>query len=77
MLPFAALVGLVVWMVAAKLLKISSLSSLLGVLGAVGSSFLIYPDIPHAPVVIIGLIILYKHTDNIIRLITGEEKAIV
>ncbi len=77
MLPLAALVGIVIWVVAAKTVKISSLSSLLGVLGAVGASFVLYPQIAHAPVVIIGVLILYKHTDNIIRLFTGEEKAIV
>ncbi len=77
MLPSAALIGLAVWALGAKTLKISSLSSLLGVVAAVAASFLLYPEMAHAPVVLIGLIILYKHTDNIIRLLTGQEKAVV
>ena len=55
--PIEALVGLAVWIVMAKTLKISSISSLAGVLAAVVSSFLISPDLAHAPLVIIGFII--------------------
>ena len=77
MIPKAAIVGLLVWAVSAKTIKISSLSSLLGVFGLLGSSFVLYPNIPHAPIVIISLLIIYKHIDNIIKLIKGEEKRIV
>ncbi len=77
MLPVCALAGVAVWFVSARTIRISSLSSILGVLTVGLCSFLLYPQMPHAPVVIIILVILYKHTDNIIRLIRGEEKRIV
>ncbi len=77
MLPICALAGVAVWFISARTIRISSLSSILGVLTVGLCSFLLYPQMAHAPVVIIILVILYKHTDNIIRLIRGEEKRIV
>ncbi len=76
MIPICAVIGVVVWAISAKVLKISSLSSLLGVLAVGVSSFILHPDMVQTPVVIIILIILYKHTDNIVRLLKGEEKRI-
>ncbi len=76
LLPICTMIGVVVWIVSVKVLKISSLSSILGVLATGVSSFVLYPHMIHTPVVIIILIILYKHTDNIIRLLKGEEKKI-
>ncbi|KIM11018.1 MAG: glycerol-3-phosphate acyltransferase [Sulfuricurvum sp. PC08-66] len=76
MIPIEGLLGLGVWLLLAKTLKISSISSLLGVLTGVGSSFFIHPDMPHAPMVIIGFIIFYKHIPNIVRLVKGEEKRV-
>jgi glycerol-3-phosphate acyltransferase PlsY len=76
MIPLAALVGIAVWAIGAKVLKISSLSSLMGLLAVVVASFLIYPT-NHTPVVIIALIVLYKHSDNIMRLFSGEESSVV
>jgi glycerol-3-phosphate acyltransferase PlsY len=77
MIPFAAIVGIVVWAIGAKVLKISSLSSLMGLLAVVLASFVFYPDMVHTPVVFIALIVLYKHGDNIIRLIKSEEERVV
>ncbi len=76
MIPIPALIGIVFWAISAKVLKISSMSSLLGVLALVVSSFLMYPDMAHSPIVIIAFIIFYKHSDNIYRLISGEEARI-
>ncbi len=76
LLPVCSLVGVVVWAISAKTIKISSLSSILGVLAVGVCSFVLHPEMAHAPVVIIILVILYKHTDNIIRLIKGQEKRI-
>ncbi len=76
LIPIAALVGIFTWIVFAKVFKVVSLASLIGVLGAVLVSFLIYPDIAHAPIVIIGFIIFYKHSDNIYRLFSGQEEKI-
>lgn len=76
LLPVCTLVGIVVWIIAAKTIKISSLSSILGVIAVGVCSFILHPQMAHAPVVIIILVILYKHTDNIIRLLKGQEKRI-
>ncbi len=77
MLPLETLIALVVWGVLAKTLKISSISSLTGVLALLISSFFIHPEMAHAPVVLIVFILFYKHIPNIVRLIQGEEKAVV
>ena len=77
LIPYAALVALMVWFIAAKILKISSLSSLLALAALIAASYLFYPDMPHTPIWIIVFIIFYKHLPNIIRLIKGEEKAVV
>ena len=77
MLPLETIVALVVWGISAKTIKISSLSSLLGVASLLASSFIIHPQMAHAPVVIIVFILFYKHIPNIIRLINGEEKRVI
>ena len=81
MLPIETLLALLAWGVTAKLTKISSLSSLVGLLVLLISSFLIHPEIPHisshAPIILIAIIVLYKHIPNIVRLVKGEEKAAV
>lgn len=77
MLPQETLLALVVWGVLAKIIKISSISSLSGVLVLLISSFFIHPYMAHAPVVFIVFILYYKHIPNIIRLFSGQEKAVV
>lgn len=77
MLPMETGVALIVWFIMAKTLKISSLSSLIALIALVVASFVIHPDIPHAPVLIIGFIIIYKHIPNIIRLVQGNEKKVI
>ncbi len=77
MLPMETGIALVVWFIMAKTLKISSLSSLIALVALVIASFIIHPDIPHAPLLIIGFIVIYKHIPNIIRLIQGEEKKVI
>ena len=77
MLPYETLIALVVWGVMAKTIRISSISSLTGVLALLIASFFIHPQMAHAPVVFIVIILYYKHIPNIIRLIKGEEKRIV
>jgi glycerol-3-phosphate acyltransferase PlsY len=46
-------------------------------MSAVALSFVIHPELPvvgtHAPIVICGFIILYKHIPNIVRLFKKEE----
>ncbi len=81
MLPIEALIGLVAWFVAGKVLKISSISSLIGLLALILSSFIIHPQIEitntHAPIILIGFIITYKHIPNIIRLIKRQEQKVI
>lgn len=77
MLPYETLIALTVWGVMAKTVRISSISSLTGVLALLVSSFFIHPEMAHAPVVFIVIILYYKHIPNIIRLLKGEEKRVV
>ncbi|MDD3463842.1 MAG: glycerol-3-phosphate 1-O-acyltransferase PlsY, partial [Sulfurospirillaceae bacterium] len=71
MLPLEMLVALITWFVVGKIFKISSLSSLLPLVAFMLSSFIIHPEIEgiktHAPLIIIAIIIIYKHIPNIIR----------
>jgi glycerol-3-phosphate acyltransferase PlsY len=76
-----ALVALVVWIGVAKGLKISSLSAIIAILVMMASAYVIYPDgLPGiatlSPLWIIAMVILYKHTPNIMRLIRGQETAV-
>jgi len=80
LIPKAVLVGLIVWFIMAKTVKISSLSSLVGILVGIFSSYILYPHLKidsHAPLWIIAFIVVYKHKDNIYRLLTGQEKKVV
>jgi len=77
MVPLPALIAIGVWFVAGKVLKISSLSSLIGLLALVASSYILYPNMPHAPIWIITFIIFYKHIPNIVRLIKKEEGKVI
>lgn len=78
MMPIPALIAIVVWLGAAKGLKISSLSSLIALASFIIASYVMYPEVPgigsHAPIWIIAFIISYKHVPNIVRLFNKEEK---
>ncbi len=77
MLPIETLIALAVWFIMAKTIRISSLSSLTGVLALLIASFIIHPDMPHAPVILIVFILFYKHIPNIVRLLKGQEKRVI
>ena len=80
LIPYSTLIGAVVWIVCAKVLKISSLSSLLGLVAAVISAIFIYDDLginSNVPMYLIAFIILYKHIPNIVRLIKGQESKVI
>ncbi|MBC8238719.1 MAG: glycerol-3-phosphate 1-O-acyltransferase PlsY [Helicobacteraceae bacterium] len=77
MLPTETAIALAVWAIGAKFIRISSISSLTAVAALLISSFYIHPDMAHAPVVLIVVILYYKHIPNIIRLFKGEEKRVV
>jgi len=80
MMPYSALVAIIVWAFAGKVLKISSLSSIIALVGFLISSYIIYPQVEgigsHSPIWIIAIIVFYKHTPNIMRLFNGDEKSI-
>lgn len=80
-LPIEAILGLIVWFLVGKFLKISSLASLFGVIFGVASSFILHSEVPHigshTPLVLITIIIIYKHIPNIIRLIQKKESKVI
>ncbi|TLD87297.1 glycerol-3-phosphate 1-O-acyltransferase PlsY [Helicobacter sp. MIT 05-5294] len=80
-LPLEAILGILMWLVVGKLLKISSLASLLGVFCGVASSFFLHPEIPHitthTPLVLMMVVIFYKHIPNIMRLIQRKEQKVI
>ncbi|MFX4267139.1 glycerol-3-phosphate 1-O-acyltransferase PlsY [Aliarcobacter butzleri] len=80
LIPYSTLIGAIVWIVCAKVLKISSLSSLLGLIAAVISAIFIYNGLgvnSNIPMYLIAFIILYKHIPNIVRLIKGQESKVI
>ena len=80
LIPIPTLIGAVVWIVCAKVLKISSLSSLLGLVGVIVSASFLNDGLnvgSNVPMYIIAFIIIYKHIPNIIRIIKGEEKNVI
>jgi acyl phosphate:glycerol-3-phosphate acyltransferase len=76
MLPIETTIALIVWAIAAKTIRISSLSSMLGLLSLVIASFVMKPELFHAPVLFIAFVIFYKHIPNFVRLFKGEEKRV-
>ena len=80
LIPIPTIIGALVWIVCAKVLKISSLSSLLALIAVIISSIFINDGLnigSNAPMYLIAFIIIYKHIPNIIRLLKGEEKKVV
>jgi len=80
LIPIPTVIGAVVWIVCAKLLKISSLSSLLGLVGVIVSASFLNDGLnvgSNIPMYIIAFIIFYKHIPNIIRIIKCEEKRVI
>ncbi|UFS61934.1 glycerol-3-phosphate 1-O-acyltransferase PlsY [Sulfurimonas sp. HSL-3221] len=77
MLPLETLIALAVWGILAKTVRISSVSSLSGVLALLVASFILHPEMAHAPVILIVVLLFYKHIPNIVRLVRGEEKRVV
>lgn len=80
LIPIPTLIGAVVWIICAKVLKISSLSSLLGLVGVIVSASFLNNGLnvgSNVPMYIIAFIIMYKHIPNIIRIIKGEEKKVI
>lgn len=80
LIPIPTLIGAAIWIICAKVLKISSLSSLLGLTAVIVSASFLNDGLnigSNIPMYIIAFIIYYKHIPNIIRVIKGEEKKVV
>ena len=80
LIPISTIIGAVVWIVCAKVLKISSLSSLLGLIAVCISASFLNNGLnvgSNVPMYIIAFIIFYKHIPNIVRMIKGEEKKVI
>jgi len=80
LVPIATIIGAIVWVVSAKVLKISSVSSLLGLTAVVVTAVLMNDGLDigsNVPLYLIAFIIYYKHIPNIIRVIKGEEKRVI
>ena len=80
LIPIPTIIGAVVWIVSAKVLKISSLSSLLGLLAVCISASFLNNGLnvgSNVPMYLIAFIIFYKHIPNIIRVIKGEESKVI
>ncbi len=80
LIPISTLIGAAIWVIGAKVLKISSLSSLIGLSAVVISAAFMNNGLnigSNAPMYIIAFIIYYKHIPNIIRMIKGEEKKVI
>lgn len=80
LIPIPTLIGAAVWIICAKVLKISSLSSLLGLTAVILTASFLNDGLnvgSNIPMYIIAFIIYYKHIPNIIRVIKGEEKKVV
>lgn len=90
LIPIEGICGLIVWAIVGKVFKISSLSSLFGVLSGIILSFIVPhifhlpPSIDinaqigtHVPVILIGIIIINTHWENIKRLVLRQEKQII
>ncbi|PHO11910.1 glycerol-3-phosphate 1-O-acyltransferase PlsY [Malaciobacter marinus] len=80
LIPIPTLIGAIVWIICAKVIKVSSLSSLFGLTAVVLSAILFNNGLEvgsNAPVYIIAFIIYYKHIPNIVRLIKKEEQKVI
>ncbi len=77
MLPVETIIALIVWAIGAKTIRISSLSSMTALLALVIASFVLKPEMAHAPVVLIAFVLFYKHIPNFIRIFNGEEKRVI
>ncbi len=77
--PIAIILGLVAFAISTLVSKIVSLSSIIATVVVVALSLTFYDDtalfLPQAiPCILMGIVVISKHKDNIKRLVNGEEK---
>jgi len=80
LLPIPTIIGAIVWIVCAKVLKISSLSSLIGLTALIVIASFLNNGLEvgsNVPMYIIAFIIYYKHIPNIMRVIKGQESKVI
>ena len=74
--PVIGLIACLVWLVSAKVTRISSLSALISLATISAIGFFLLPLKAAAIIVVIALIGYIRHKDNIVRLINGQEPKI-
>jgi glycerol-3-phosphate acyltransferase PlsY len=79
MIPLETIIGLVVWGILAKTLKISSISSLISIASILFTLYFFnFSNVDSlVPLVLIFAIIFGKHIPNIVRLFQNEEKTVI
>ena len=72
--PYLALLVIITWIVVFKLFKVSSLAALVAtMLSPIYAYALMGNNYYFGAVIMIAFFVLYKHKENIIRLVTGKE----
>ena len=74
--PYAGLASCAVWILTAKITKISSLSALVAIAIAPIITLFVYGSVPAVICALITLLVWIRHKDNIKRLLKGEETKI-
>lgn len=74
--PFAGLIACATWLAMALVFRISSLSALVAVLAAPIAAYFIYGLMPAVIALLIAALVWWRHRDNILRLLKGEEPKI-
>ena len=73
---YIGLMFIAVWLIIAKLSKISSLSALFALLLSYGASIIAYGVYASYPLLLMTLLIFYKHKINIIKILNKQEAKI-
>ncbi|MCK5285027.1 MAG: glycerol-3-phosphate 1-O-acyltransferase PlsY [Alphaproteobacteria bacterium] len=74
--PYAGLVACITWLIFTFTFRISSLAALASLATALIATFFIYGSPPFVIVLIITVLVYFRHKDNIKRLIEGTEPKI-
>lgn len=74
--PYAGLIACATWLAMALVFRISSLSALVAVLAAPIATYFIYGTMPAVIALLITALVWWRHTENIRRLLKGQEPKI-
>lgn len=74
--PFAGVLACLTWLASALIFRMSSLAALIAVMVAPLYSYLIYGTIYATVALVLGVLVVVKHKDNIKRIMAGTEPKI-